>query len=133
MPIVTPCFSQKNKTLGTIYLNIKSCVMHSCHHKLSFGLMSVVSFYFAVRNHSKFKSHLNSNALRILKGFEKNRSLFLFLCWTWARISLEAQSARSFSPSLTPHRAQQGPKATILVPQLPCWVLVAANPDLTRP
>jgi hypothetical protein len=26
--IVTPCFSQKNKTLGTIYLNKSSCLLH---------------------------------------------------------------------------------------------------------
>jgi hypothetical protein len=40
-------------------------------------MMSVVLCYFVVRNHSKLKSGLNSNGLRILKGFEKNKKHFL--------------------------------------------------------
>jgi hypothetical protein len=46
-------------------------------HKFSFVMMSVVLCYFVVRNHSKLKSGLNSNGLRILKGFEKNKKHFL--------------------------------------------------------
>jgi hypothetical protein len=68
---VTPYFSQKNKTLEIIYLSKEFCLLHSCRCIFSFVLMSDVLCYFAVRNHSKFKFGLNSNGLRILKGFEK--------------------------------------------------------------
>jgi hypothetical protein len=45
--------------------------MRSCCCIFSFVLMSAILFYFAVRNHLKFKSGLNSSGLQILKGFEK--------------------------------------------------------------
>jgi hypothetical protein len=37
--------------------------MHLCYCIFSFVLMSVVLFYFVVRNRSKFKFGLNSNGL----------------------------------------------------------------------
>jgi hypothetical protein len=51
---VTPYFSQKNKTLGTIYLNKQLCL---CIHVATYFivLLSALVFYFASRSRSKFK------------------------------------------------------------------------------
>jgi hypothetical protein len=48
-------------------------------HKFSFVMMGDVLCYFVFRNRLKLKSHLNSNGLQILIGFEKKAFLIFLL------------------------------------------------------
>jgi hypothetical protein len=58
--------------------------MYSCRCIFSFVMMCALVYHFAIRNHLKFKLHLNSNRF-VFKKMELGK-VFLFLLAVWAEI-----------------------------------------------
>jgi hypothetical protein len=67
---VTPYFSQRSKTLEIIQLYKYLCLLHSCHHIISFVLICASLFCFVSRSCSMFEFVLFSNEFAIYKGFK---------------------------------------------------------------
>jgi hypothetical protein len=74
-------------------------------HNFYFVLMCSFRFYFANRNHLKFKLHLDSNWFAFIKGFVNGKAFSFSL----SSVGQNPPPAQSVSPSPTPHVAQLRP------------------------
>jgi hypothetical protein len=59
--------------------------------------MCALVFYFASRNHLKFKFDMNSNEFANYRGFGKLEKVFSFSTWPWAEIQLSLETDPSSS------------------------------------
>jgi hypothetical protein len=97
---VTPYFLQRSKTLEIIQLYKYLCLLHSCHHIISFVLICASLFCFVSRSCSMFEFVLFQMNLQSIKDLKFIKNLHTSLL-ALGQIPTEAQPARPLSPART--------------------------------